>query len=327
MFARGEERTSNTAVLRAGEPSVTVVFMSDEELEQQMENFANEDAYYDKTFTRIVVEKFLGKVRIRESIPGIDRSLGRFNTSPFSLHLLQFSWYFPMKDLQNAPSLTKAYAYYEHITLPRHFVGDQTASHVLRRAEPGETQPTELYSPFKTPNSSFNEWGIGIDLYFSTLLIMALVLLLAGLIHLPNLIFYRSSDYSSTAKEDLSWSLKGSAVCNTTEWVVCKDCKESEWHAFEEKDRIAFAPNGPVLVLQNLCNGGELPQGLVNLSVLFFLVVVLCLLAAYLGAREVRFDEDKLTSTDYSVIVKNPPKDAYNPDEWRDFFAQFAEKQ
>lgn len=25
--------------------------------------------------------------------------------------------------------------------------------------------------------------------------------------------------------------------------------------------------------------------------------------------------------------VKNPPKDAYNPDDWRDFFSQFAEKQ
>jgi Cytosolic domain of 10TM putative phosphate transporter len=35
----------------------------------------------------------------------------------------------------------------------------------------------------------------------------------------------------------------------------------------------------------------------------------------------------RLTSTDYSIVVRNPPPDAYDPDEWRDFFEQFAEKQ
>jgi hypothetical protein len=35
----------------------------------------------------------------------------------------------------------------------------------------------------------------------------------------------------------------------------------------------------------------------------------------------------RLTSTDYSIVVKNPPPEAYDPDEWRDFFAQFADKQ
>jgi hypothetical protein len=35
----------------------------------------------------------------------------------------------------------------------------------------------------------------------------------------------------------------------------------------------------------------------------------------------------RLTSTDYSVTVRNPPPDAYDPDMWRDFFEQFADKQ
>ena len=35
----------------------------------------------------------------------------------------------------------------------------------------------------------------------------------------------------------------------------------------------------------------------------------------------------RLTSTDYSVVVRNPPKDAYDPDLWRDFFDQFSQKQ
>jgi hypothetical protein len=34
----------------------------------------------------------------------------------------------------------------------------------------------------------------------------------------------------------------------------------------------------------------------------------------------------RLTATDYSVLVANPPPDAIDPDEWRDFFNQFADK-
>jgi hypothetical protein len=36
---------------------------------------------------------------------------------------------------------------------------------------------------------------------------------------------------------------------------------------------------------------------------------------------------NRLTSTDYSLVVKNPPPDAYDPEEWRDYFTQFADKQ
>ena len=156
---------------------------------------------------------------------------------------------------------------------------------------------------------------------------MSAVLFICGLIHLPNLIFYRNGVYNVVGKTDLPKSLFGSAICNSTEWVVCSDCTKTQWDSLEERDRFANATDGTNLVLQNTCRGGELPQGLVSLAVLFFLVCVLLILSVYLGAREVRFDEDKVTSTDYTVIVKNPPKDAYNPDDWRDFFTQFAEKQ
>ena len=235
--------------------------------------------------------------------------------------------------MPHAPSLSKAYAYYEHVTLPRHIVtgpGGEHKNHVLRKAEPGEmNQVTELYSPFLTPASSFIEWGIGIDLYFSTLWIMALVLFICGCIHLPNLIFYRNVDYAGDSpREDISiWSLQGSAVCTDTAWVVCSDCAQTKWRNDDEQNRFLMTDDGTKLVLRNLCAGGEIPQGVVNLVVLFFLIVVLFLLSVYLGAREIRFDEDKITATDYSIIVKNPPKDAYDPDEWRDFFSQFAEKQ
>lgn len=123
--------------------------------------------------------------------------------------------------MKNAPSLSKAYAYYEHITLPRHFVGQQTAEHIKRRAEPGEShQPTELYSPFFTSSSSFIEWGIGVDLYFSTVGIMSIVLLIAGLIHLPNLLFFANDYDQNRGSLSEDGSLKLSAVCNSRKWVV-----------------------------------------------------------------------------------------------------------
>lgn len=35
----------------------------------------------------------------------------------------------------------------------------------------------------------------------------------------------------------------------------------------------------------------------------------------------------RVTATDYSLVVRNPPPDAYDPDEWQAFFSQFADKQ
>ena len=39
------------------------MLLSEEEIERIMDNFANEDTAYDKTWTRIVVENILSKVR------------------------------------------------------------------------------------------------------------------------------------------------------------------------------------------------------------------------------------------------------------------------
>jgi hypothetical protein len=193
-----------------------------------------------------------------------------------------------------SPFVHQAYAYYEHITLPRRFVGDQQGGHVLRRAEPGENEAlTELYSPLLTPSSSFIEWGVGIDLYFSTVRIMSMVLLVAGLINIPLIAYYRSSDYSANGQGSLYFSLQGSAICTTLQWVVCSDCQASSYGNGDEKDRFGVAADGTTLVLRNDCDGANLAQGMVNLATFFFLSVVMALFSFYLTAREVRFDEDK----------------------------------
>ncbi len=54
-------------------------------------------------------------------------------------------------------------------------------------------------------------------------------------------------------------------------------------------------------------------------SLLFIFVSILCL-GYYSKRAEVRFDEDEQTAQDYSIAIKNPPADAYDPDEWNDYF-------
>lgn len=200
--------------------------------------------------------------------------------------------------MPNAPSLSKAYAYYEHITLPRRLVGEQNADHVLRRAEPGETEPTVLYSVLTTPASSLIEWGAGVDLYFVTLRAMSLILLLAGLINLPLIMFYFGTQYDPQGRgpqaglPTTTFTLRTSAVCRTGEWVVCTDCFPPNPTA-ESARNFGVTPNGTVLALRNGCDGGQLPQGMVNYATGFFLAIVIGLLSLYIRVREVRFDEDK----------------------------------
>jgi hypothetical protein len=245
-------------------------------------------------------------------------------------YLQHQKWYFPRKDdtRPDAPKLSKAWAYYEHITLARYFSDDTGNERKKTRAEPGEIERgTELYSPLTTPESDLNAWGIGVGLYFSTLRIVAVILIVAGLINIPSILYYAGSEYSDGQNGLQSFSLLGSAVCTRGEWVVCQDCPEEDWDdSYEERNRYGKTPDGIILVLRNACTGAQFPQGMVNWATLIFLIICFGLLACFQRAREVRFDEDKLSSPDYTIVVRNPPKDAFDPDEWRDFFSQFAEK-
>ena len=245
--------------------------------------------------------------------------------------LAQLKWYNPQKGKQGAPSLSKAWAYYEHITLARRFVavGQEDA---VQRAEPGEKEAdTDLYDLLRTPESALNEWGIGCGVYFFTVRACAIILLLAGLINVPNIMYYSSEAYNGPGGQAGLWpfTLYGTAICTNREWVVCENCTASDYaneafvadlKRFGTKDSLFF-------VQRTLCRGAELQQGMVNYASAVFLILSLAVLAMYQWKREIRFDEDKATSIDYSIKVSNPPPDAYDPCLWRDFFDQFATKQ
>ena len=181
--------------------------------------------------------------------------------------------------------------------MPRHFTGENVAGQVQRRAEPGEnTEETELYNPFTTARSSFIEWGIGVDLYFSSLRALGVLLLIAGILNLPAMRYYASRDYSENKQENLdSTTLWGSAICTTVEWVVCEDCSATNFNDEDdyERERFAVAPDDTILVLRNKCAGVAYETVITHWVSLMFITVVVILLSLYWRAREVRFDEDK----------------------------------
>jgi hypothetical protein len=82
-----------------------------------------------------------------------------------ALFLSRYSWYCPnsaKEDLQDA------WAYFEHSTLPRYFMDDDT-DNTFRFAEPGEKEKiTKLY-PLSTPETDLADFGVGVGVYFFTL--------------------------------------------------------------------------------------------------------------------------------------------------------------
>ena len=211
--------------------------------------------------------------------------------------------------------------------LPRYLWN--TADHVFRLAEPGETgHKTALFQPWSMPESCFNEFGVGIDQYFQTCAALCVMFFICACINIPSMIYYASATYSGGGgKKHLPLALQASAICTNKIWVVCNDCTEDEWSWAEEAGTFARAPDGTVLVERNACGGAMIMDGVIDYLTFVFVVIFLSAASYFLYIREVRMDEDVLTADDYSLLVTNPPEDAYDPDEWKEFFEQFAESQ
>ncbi|CAB9527143.1 protease (Partial), partial [Seminavis robusta] len=384
----------------------------------------------------------------------------------------------------NAPSLAKAWAFFEHVTLERYIVQDdnddndnditdeaarssgkrQSTDRKMSIAEPGEHHyRTKLYPLLTTPLSQLGDFGLGFGLYFSTLRDFAILALLGGLLSLPNLLYFASTDYDSTTNENLgSGLLRGSAICLDRKWVPCPTCQkdefekqnkgaypikrfslawvtvpsdagyylnvtdyldwklldtnhsiedinsESEWLTWdlvfnrtEEQNVVrldnlrnatipttdaygsiilneqdGFILNGTNVTeqlgytplwcgystpsdcyldlypsitekhedgfvddpsqtrvgdsdfvevgfaLKNLCDGATAQQGWINWGTLLIMILGTTHIYFRTERMEVRFDEDEQTAQDYSIIVKNPPPDAWDPEEWKAFFEQ-----
>lgn len=190
----------------------------------------------------------------------------------------------------------------------------------MRRAEPGDNHDeTQLFHPFWTPQSSMIEWGTGVDLYFISLRFFAGLMFVAGLVNVASLSYYGNDEVYNGGVDtsSIKWMLKGSAVCLDTEWVICTDCQQEDWSGDETSFATGFLSTDDntnttpfTMVQHNRCLGAELENGITSMVGLVFMLACVGLFSYYLKLREIRFDEDKVTTTDYSIRVKNPPPDA-----------------
>ena len=254
------------------------------------------------------------------------------------------------KHVPQKASLAKAWAYFEHVTLPRHIDTHEhkkkskrvhksiwtrcyrrlfaKGNESLERADPGEMhRPTKLYSPLFTPISQMGDFGLGTGLYFTTLRAMTIITFLLGVINIPNMMYFRSKEYGN-GQEKLPLLLQGSAICTKQAWVPCPTCTMNQFS--DNLDRLAniTIPTSNnnnvnrtlVFALRNQCDGATFQVARVNFATVVFLVMGLVALQFYQRKAEQAFDDDEETAQDYSIVVKNPPHDAVEPDEWRDYF-------
>ena len=266
------------------------------------------------------------------------------------------------------PCIEKAWAYWEHFALSRFVVTKNIdssekslvyrcyrksfckAHKKLIRAEPGEKyMETKLYDPlFGTSHSQLGDWGLGFGLYFSTLRAVCILTFLAGLLNIPNILYFMSDEYTnlnnvSTNPDSgimVRWPKKiwarGSGGCPNQQWVPCPDCTvddPSVWIT-DGLDPTRFAngtldagtndsgltPSFLVFALRNNCQINTTQTGFINYATLFVLIGGICMLQLYLKGMTLLFDEDEQTAKDYSIIIRNPPGNANDPNEWRNFF-------
>ncbi len=312
----------------------------------------------------------------------VGRKLARF--------LQRYSWYYPSTSTQETPAnLEEGWCYFEHVTLPRYVlrsnsnttttatsivVSENTCCHKLHkyicgsshhttldRAEPGDTtQTTRLYPVWHTPLSQMGDFGIGIGLYFTTLKVLGVLCLLAGIITLPNILYYSSTNYSTLGQSSSlvpNLLTLGSAICTDTPWVICQDCTPQQFlpkgnQAVDDTydsttstvtPDIRFAStcllsstttttttestDCTIFIKKNNCLGAQKQQGLINLSAFLFVFVAMFFFNFYVRRKAIEFDEDEQTAQDYSILVRNPPPDAYDPEEWRKYFQQTLEDE
>ena len=153
-------------------------------------------------------------------------------------------------------------------------------------------------------------------------------MLVAGLINVPNLVFFYSDDYNPSNERLKKLSLKASAICTTEVWAACPTCTKEDWDRFPQAyDRYAehISDDGSVLtfIKVNVC-GITQSVGMVAYASLIFLCFAFFTLQKAVTREQIKLDNASLTTTDYAVEVRNPPKDARDPNEWKSFFEQFG---
>ncbi|TMW59747.1 hypothetical protein Poli38472_004816 [Pythium oligandrum] len=211
-------------------------------------------------------------------------------------------------DQYEKPSLEVAKTWLSTVILPRRKKNPATGEY--HQVEMGE-DPTgsEPYPLWGTSLNDLKVFGIGISLYFYMLVQLGIIILVLSLVSLPTMLYFLSDDYSGKLGEravnnaSIDPRIWGTAVCSRTRVEVNSKGEQIEIH------------DCPVTSMQMYID-------LIVLLVLTLYVIVV----GILHRRATDYiDEQQQTAADYSVVVKDPNPDAWDPDEWQIFFSQFGQ--
>ena len=206
-------------------------------------NFSTEESLAEPLIDRKQRERDYQKAKRADiqQVNYFDRKEDMTYARRIALFLSRFGCYYPLRREHEADdllSLEAGWEYFEHVTLARHFKvnpedQDKNKKQQLDRAEPGEVdRPTQLYGVWSTSADQLGDFGIGIGIYFDTILWLAMITFLGGLGSTYNIYYYSGPDYSDYQSEvdmETEYMLKGSVICDDTEWVVCDGCVEEDW--------------------------------------------------------------------------------------------------
>lgn len=224
--------------------------------------------------------------------------------------------------------LDEAWSHFERVTLPRHFCDllSMKSGEGFEKAGIGENgRATKLYPVWGTPLQELADFGLGVGMYFATLKILVIILLIGGVINSAAFMYYRSEEYTailSDEEDNRSLILQATAVCPNTEYVPCPDCLKEDWD--KDEDRYVDIFSGFILVQKNVCDNLSLTHGFTSLASIVFVIVAMVVLGKYNKLVEKRFDENEQTSQDYSLVVKNPPVNEFDPDVYKQYFEELT---
>lgn len=161
----------------------------------------------------------------------------------------------------------------------------------------------------------YSNFGMGIALYFNTLITLAVISLVSGAILIPSIVEFTKSSYGIETKDP---RLSGTAACEDSffESSMCTDGS-----TICDFDCDSFTCD---LVYRENCDYPGFNVSYPDLAMCAFFAIALILSEMYQNYLQQRVDDAVQTAQDYSLVVRNPPPDASDPDEWEKFFGRFG---
>ncbi|KAF1795905.1 hypothetical protein GQ600_11995 [Phytophthora cactorum] len=187
----------------------------------------------------------------------------------------------------DGPSVAVAREWFRDVILP-HRVRDKEAGGAFRLVDMGEDATgSELFPVFATWLSDLSAFAC---------------------VSTPSIIYFLSSSYSgSLGSRNLDFRILGTAACT-------REVSAIDTSASNNEIRNVTINDCPLIMTQ-------LHVDMIGLGIL----AVYCLVVAVMQTRDkAHLDALEQTASDYSVVVKDPNANAWDPDEWERFFAQFG---